>query len=549
MRNKGHSVSGAALLVVIFVIMLFGMLGWTLAVMQSGSFESASRGAQSGRALYIAEAGAQWGLSSRASGDEATSPDDTCSRQSDWLTHNITGGQYQVCTRNPSANETGSIVVESIGYVPSVAAYRSKRKVKIAASVGSFSKSVLAGNLFNWTSTDKTNSYVRGDMLAMYYEANGNNVYNEYGMDYSDNVNSLLPKTNKNTPVRRDVGGGILPEIDMAFYENDYNATILAPVMTGVIANVSIVDSGTRTQVRMASSNFFGSNSSAWAVWVGQVLRNISLGAWKPGRWKDIQRVVNGTTAVLNGIVDWKNGDRLTMIPKISADPSFNTSSKRYTMVVNGTFSWPVDQAVRNFSKGTWNYSDWGVIYSISSANNKTTVVVQMDSSVNSKTWQAGDWVGFVRRFTWDDTWWGGLLNYKYLLYVESDTLFDVRSDDIDAYRTGVVSEGDVVIRGTELIHLEKKPLSYPNIATKFGNVYSPDTPRGNNLNQRLGKRNFDDVIFTQYGDVNFNYVDCMAMYGVNITLSGVFRMNYDPQLTRLSGYAFGVSSYEWTEE
>jgi len=40
-----------------------------------------------------------------------------------------------------------------------------------------------------------------------------------------------------------------------------------------------------------------------------------------------------------------------------------------------------------------------------------------------------------------------------------------------------------------------------------------------------------------------------MAMYGANITLTGVFHMRYDPDLTKLTGYAFGLTGMTWEEE
>ena len=541
------AVSGAALIVVIFVIMLFGILGWSLAVMQSSMFAISARTIAPEQALNIAEAGARWGINTFIASGEMSSSDGACDSESEWATHNLTPGQYQVCTRSPQTGEAGSVVIESVGYVPGISAYQAKRRIKIMASVGSFSKTVIARNLFNWTGADKANSYVTGAMLCAYYEANGNNVYNEEGIDYSNNASGLLPKTNKSEPARRDTGSSLFPEIDMGFYETNPDAIVLAPAMTSVISNVT--QSGGDTRIVLAQSGFFG--QSPWARWTGQALRNISRGAWKSGTWKDIKLVSSQNTALLNGTVDWLEGERVTLEPRIATDPVFNSGQHTYTFNFNGTLAWPAGQAIRNFSLNTWQYRDWGVIESISSVNNVTTVTVKMDNSITAKSWQQGHWIGYVRRFTSADTIHGsgGLLFNGKLLYIESDVLFDTRADDINTKGTGIVVEGDAVIRGARLISLEKKPLLFPNLATKNGNIYSPDLPAGNNINQRLAKRTFDDIIYSENGDVVFNYVDCQAMYGSNITLSGVFQIKYDPQLTQIGGYAFGLSGMSWQEQ
>jgi hypothetical protein len=530
-------------------MMIFGILGWTLAVMQTGTFESSLRAVQSEQALYLAEAGVRWGINGYISDGNLSSADDTCAIPADWITHTLAPGQYQVCIRPPQTGETGSVVVESIGYVPTVAAYQSKRQVKIMASVGSFDKTVMAQGLFNWTGADEDDSRVTGDMICMYYEANGNHVYNEEGIDYAnaDRPRDVLPRTDRARLTRREVGEGIFPEIDMTFFENASDATVLGPANTSVIANVAA--SGADTQITVSQADFFGADAPARARRVGHALRNISRGSWKNGTWKDIKSIIDGATAVLNGTVAWLKDERVTIEPGIALDPVFNAGQHTYNITFNGTASWPVGQAVRDFSKGTWNYTDWGVISALSSVNNKTNVTISMDTSVTSKTWQAGDWIGVVRRFTSADAQSGGLLDQKNLLYIESDVLFDARSTDIDTSRTGIVVEGDAAIRGPRRIHLEKRPLLYPNLATKNGAIYSPDLPAGNNRNQRLDNRNFDDVIFSENGDILFNYVDCMAMYGRNITLSGVFNIRYDSQLTRIGGYGFGVSSYDWKEQ
>ena len=554
-----RSVEGFVLILVIFVMMVFGILGWTLAVMQAGNLGSSARNLQDKQALYLAESGAQWGLYNRINTGATISTDSDCNDTNDWVSHTLAPGQYSVCTRGPQASEIADVVVESIGYVPTIANYTSMRRVLITANLGSFDKAVLAAGVFNWTGADHDDSRVAGDMVCMYYEGNGNNVYNETGIDYSS-VYPCLPKTNRsNRAARRDVGMGELPEINMRAYELDVNATILAPGATAATSNTTtitdIVQVAGNTQVTVLTPNFFGALQADRDRLRNQVLRDISLGTWKTGTWTNILNVPVGNSALLNGTVNWNVDDRVVIERRVNVNPPYNTGLRRYTVNVNGTVSWPVDQAVRDFSRNTWDYTDWGVITSVVPvAGDNTNVTVQMNDlphnpPLPAELWQAGDVIGMVRRFTSADSDKGGYLYNKKkdgpkVLYIESDALFDVRDDPIDVTNVGVVVEGDSVIRGSDDISFTKWPQIYPNLATKNGRVYSPDRP-----SRDESGRNFDDIIFSQKGDIEFNYLDVKAVYGNNIKLSGTFIIRYDPDLTKIGGYAFGTSGIEWKEQ
>jgi hypothetical protein len=547
---------GFALILIIFIMMVFGVLGWTLAVMQAGNFESSVRNLQSRQALYLAEAGAKWGLYNRVVTGDTSSSDSDCLDAGDWVNHTLGSGQYQVCTRLAAAGESGDVVIESIGYVPSSAAYKAKRQVKMMVSLGSFTKSVMAKGLFDWHNTIKSDSYVAGDMMCAFYESDGNLPHNVLNVDYASNYPNSIPKTNRSDRgALREVGSGLFPEIEMSAYETDSNAIILANPKTSTITNVTTVDGNARTQVTLADSNFF---NSTMADWPGVVLRDISQGSWKIESWKDIQRRVNANTAVVNGTVNWAVNDRLTIVPKITSNPVFNSGQHTYTFTFNANLTWATGQAIRNLSGGTWEYPDWGVIQTISHPQaNTTSVTVLMDNSVTASTWQINNWICPVRRFTYADADHGLLDNNDNrnprLLYIESDAVFDVRdttdNHDIKVDRTGVVVEGDITIRGTNGVWCTERPYAYPNLATKNGNIYSPDVPDGNRASDKIDRRNFDDIVFSQNGNVEFNYLDARAVYGNNITLSGLVRVRYDPDLERLNGYGFGVAGYSWNEQ
>ncbi|MCX5708709.1 MAG: hypothetical protein NTY14_07080, partial [Candidatus Omnitrophica bacterium] len=54
----------------------------------------------------------------------------------------------------------------------------------------------------------------------------------------------------------------------------------------------------------------------------------------------------------------------------------------------------------------------------------------------------------------------------------------------------------------------------------------SPDLPDGNNENQRRNNRNFDGIIYSENGNVSFNYLNSdNATMGNNITLDGQVRI------------------------
>src|SRR3990167_3544378 len=141
---------GVALIIVIFAMMLFAVLGWTLANLQSGDFEINLRNLDSERALGLAEAGAQWALNQLSQNASwRTSADTICNVTvgSDWSAQNLNAstGQYNiyVCCRPPQATESGDAVIESIGYAPYQSSYRAMRQVKVAVSLGGLTNAVM----------------------------------------------------------------------------------------------------------------------------------------------------------------------------------------------------------------------------------------------------------------------------------------------------------------------------------------------------------------------------------------------------------------------
>ena len=58
MLNK----KGISLIILVFAMMVLAVLGWSLAVLQSGDFEVSVRQNDSEQALYLAESGINWAL-------------------------------------------------------------------------------------------------------------------------------------------------------------------------------------------------------------------------------------------------------------------------------------------------------------------------------------------------------------------------------------------------------------------------------------------------------------------------------------------------------
>lgn len=125
-----NNTRGVALVTVVFAMMLFGVLLWSQTAMQSSDFLVNLCNLDSEKALYLAESGAQWGVS-KIKQDFGWRTDPTHGYASGYAQHNITPGQYRVVCRDPTGGESGSAVIESTGYVPIQNQYRGTRVTKL----------------------------------------------------------------------------------------------------------------------------------------------------------------------------------------------------------------------------------------------------------------------------------------------------------------------------------------------------------------------------------------------------------------------------------
>ena len=555
---------GVALIIVIFAMMLFAILGWTLANLQSGDFEINLRNLDSERALGLAEAGTQWALGQLSAsscfrtGGDCNSVDSDCNDTGDWLTtpHSLNPGQYNICCRNPTISEITNAVIEARGYIPGQANYRARREVKLLVTLGSFSKVLQAKNLFDWSAMH-SDSRINGDIQALYYERDGDGTYNEVGVDYDPPPTPVLPPDG--TGDDRTIASQPYPTINMAYFENEaknisYSPpgdNIWVPALTAKILVVdSTVDGGTRTQLDLNTAIFSGSSN-----WNAQALRNITMGAWQSGSWKEIYSIIDSDTVKLEGVVTWKEGERITLVPRIFSI-STDIPNRTYTMTFDCALAWSVNEAVRNFSRGSWNFVDWGIIRSISTGASSTSLTIRVDDSVDlnnsANLWLVNDWLGEVKRYR-DN------VNNQDLWYIMADVIFDLRDQqswesggingNIAFSRTSLVAEGDITIKGPNQISFSERPLIYPNLATKNGNLSSPDEPDGGSDSAKRQSREFRNIVYTENGSLFFNYLDGKAAYGNNVTFDGQVSLDYDNDLTSQPGFAWGLSNRIWKEQ
>jgi hypothetical protein len=383
-------------------------------------------------------------------------------------------------------------------------------------------------------------------------------------VDYLDGTNNELPPGNDDDD--RYVGGEPFPAVDMPFYEATSLGSneLWVPPLCAKITAVSLVDANTDTQLTLDTALFSGLSPS----WAGQAVRNMSHGHCAPGRVSLIHSTPPATnTVIVNGVQDWQVGERITIALRPSAI-AWNNSTRTYTLTFPVSFfttpytNWN-GQVLRrlvyrqdpsgSFVYPVWNFQDWGVL----TVTDATHCTVAIDSSVTLPSqynppadpvyyWHVAGWFPWVtisRRFSANDN------NRGAVMYDCGDSVMDCRNNDVNFYNTGLVSEGDVVIKGTQGIYFDRRPLIYPNVATKYGNIYG-DLPSGNNDNQRLGHRNFDDILFTEYGDVDVNYLDAKAVYaGGNCTFHGTIHLNYERALKKLDGFEWGFANMHWQEQ
>lgn len=564
MSARGGQERGFTLIIVVFMIMLIGGLGWSLAMISSTGFDASLRLFNSEKAMYAALSGQNWAMNMLAENGtwRTDNGDNNCTVAADWLTHSLPGAQYQVCCRNSVDTEQadGDVAVETKGYTPSVAGFISSRQLKLVLRTGQFTKVIQAKGIFDWSQVIPTGhasnrfSTFNGDIQASYYKGDNDAIYNEDPADLHSGTLPIVPTAGGNTIRARVIAAEPFPAIDMPYYES--RAAMYGwswkPRLSAKIVSVA---SGTRTELVLDSTIF---SDSGWGSAPDAVIRNITRGHCEADTWRPLYSKISSNRIALDDSaapVDWVAGDRIVVAPRptsITYDrwdgeytltfpvAAFSSSNDRYQVMrrlVYGTTK----------TVGSWDNTDWGIITYVSSSGK--TVRVQNDefawlADTDVRRWDKSPcWLGAAALVDWDvynDTLW----------YIMSDLIVDCRYDSVRFDRTGLVVEGDVVIKGANEAYFSKRPLEYPNMATKNGDIISVDTPSGTWPENKLTRRNFDDFIYTENGDVTFNYIDAKGIYGRNIYLTGMVMVAFDASaVSKMSGYAFGLGGIKWQEQ
>lgn len=510
-HNKQFNNNGAALIIVIFAMMLFAVLGWTLANLQSGDFEINLRNLDSERALGLAEAGVQWALNqlsqdscwrtrSGAGGSFCGSVDSDCRDTGDWLStpHSLTPGQYNLCCRNPvSGVESGDAVIEARGYIPSQANYRGRREVKLMVQQGSLANAIMTQpadpddpqqGLFDWWLSRQGHTIqVEGNIYAGHYRGDGDTNDDELGQDYDPPPEPLLPADIASPRNDARDFSAVYPSIDMLWFYN--NAALRWPdpsdrAITAFGANVTIEMGGSRILVNI--NNFFNAGDAQ-----NVIIRRDDVSNWWEGNpgtnWAVITSVTNG--------------------------PGWSRAN--------------VSPAVSTWANGLPIKLAWRIYQNSNNAN---------------EIWYVGgsEW---------------------------TDVLIDVRTSNVRLTNKYLICEGDIAVRGSRQIRTRFTGSSgtprYPVLGTQYGRIISNE-PLETLLpslteSQRQNRRQIAGLIYSELGEININYLEPPEVgsssfrgnlvYGYIITLDGRITIRYKPNLISNNGFEFSMGLLSWNEQ
>ena len=489
MRNPQNT-KGVTLIIVIFGMMLLGIMGWSLSVMQSMDLEVSLRQVDFEQALYLAEAGAQWALNQL--------DNDQSWREVGGESHILSRGEYNVVCRDGQPGEDADAIIISTGYVSSQADYRVMRQIRLTVEIGDVDEGAAQIKyLLDWHLWH-TGSEIRGDINVGFeipgdYNGDGDAILSEYGQDYGE------------TPVIPETKGARIRSI----------------------------------------SSYAGIDLNWFYIQPG-------VSRWEPP--------VSRTAMISSVSIESSNELRIAVTPGIFTNPA--------PLDLGGS-DWVDKVIVRNQRNDAdtladrWGYHNWGVINTRVSSNE---VILEFDASVDMYSgtdiygipyvWQNNQQVTIGKRFYHKDQ----KFAIPNLWYIKGDVLFDLRDGNdqlknID--KTGFIVEGDTTIRGDGSIDIASKigNTNYPNIATKHGNIFSPDTPSPspNTENKKRDARHFDGLLYTQFGDIYFNYLDSLAVGGSRVYLDGLVLLRFEPGPGKAKvdpwGFEEGLLVTSWQEE
>ena len=509
-QRIAHNAKGVSLIIVIFAMMLFAVLGWTLAVMLSTDFEANLRNLDSERALGLAEAGSQWALNqlSQSGSWRTGNGDSDCDDSGDWLSpHSLAPGQYSVCCRNPCSSppcgsvtvvEGGDAVIESTGYIPTQASYRAMRQVKIVVVLGgNIDKVVGCRDLFDWSAAKAAHTVtIDGDISAPNYNGDGNGTYNQTppaGQDYNPSVPLLPPGSGARAIA------SVNNAIPMQWYHDNADCEWPPNPETNVITNTADnATSGTTLKVSNPVNFFTRIPNTRY-----QAVRNIDVptlpsGAWNDTGWAVIIAVTDGRTVTVDrDVTAWK-GQRIRL-------------ARRYA---SGATATPAPESGRNDNGGP------------------------------------GSGINYIGA------------NITHAMGYPVDVVIDLRSNPLGWQDVKIICEGDIFIKGSRALTMTHSASGgagghrHPPLATQNGNIICLDATTQND-------RTISGLIFSETGTVNWNYLRYPTsggaswlrgnmIYGQNIILDGDITMDWLPALDPSELASFGAASGEiltWQEQ
>lgn len=496
---------GVALIIVIFAMLLFAVLGWTLANLQTGDFEANLRNLDSEQALSLAEAGAQWTLNqlSQNSGwrTDAASPDSDCNDANDWELYTLSPGQYRVCCRNPvSGTENGNAIIESSGYMLQYANYRAMRTVKLIVELGGLNKAIQTqtagvGNqgLFNWWPARQNHAVlIEGDISSGYYDGDGDASYNETNQDYG--LSPLLPPGNPGDERNSNIN---FPSIDMLDFYNNASNRWPNPSNRPITATATI--GGVGSWIQVSSNGFFTAADEDEVV-----IRKNDVADWWIGDAGD-----NWT--VITDVPGAQQGRRANVSPSVGWTGS----------------NVPIKLVKRFYQNLYNNQGIWYIGSGQDSDDENLRAETLIDLTLNNNDVK---------------------LRNTYLIS-EGDIVVKATN------ASGQLQDNELLIRFTG------SGPRYPALATKKSDIISIEPLETLALSEddRMALRRASGLIYSELGIVNLNYLGYPTtgstslrgnlVYGNQITLDGQIAIRYLPDVISTDGFAFTPSVLSWQEQ
>ena len=510
---------GISLIIAVFAIMLFSVLGWTLVKIQSSDFESnvSTGNLNSERALNLAEAGAEWVLQ-RLNLNGGFRTDLANGYPSGYAQHSISPGQYRVSCLDGTGDDAGLVIITSNGYVPSASSYNTTRQVRLKIQVGSLTNALQTQvpdpddqsvGLFDWSKSNNQPPVaplhtvgIEGAIFAGHYNGDGDGTPDELNNDYKPPPAPLLPPDNPPAQNYQRGFTSAYPSINMQWFHDTADS---------------------------AGQLWPDSNIPVTATIQSIADRNAT---------EDCIIVTNATPAFFQNMDD-DGAVRLDIANWYASPPANNQNNWRHIRSAGGG----------NCCGGFGNRC------------------ARVRNVIGTPGWVAGDTIRIMRRFGSNaddgspgDIWYiGRQLDGGQPI----ETILDVNEGNLSLSNRYIISEGGIYIKGVNGLTMglsgSGATTRYPRLATQSKDIISTDTPSGATEDARIGQRIISGLIYSELGEINLNYLRPLntgnaayrgnLVYGKRVTLDGRISINYLPGLVSTNGFNFAPGMTSWDEE